>query len=517
MTNDKWQMTNKSGNLKIIKRFGIWILFGFWILSLGFSAQAVYFDSMDAEGVSLKAGPTDMTEDLSIAWLESIVYPKNVESGKELFVEVKSTSKVKAVEAVFDFDSNPLKLFSDDQINWSRVYKIPRNVYSGAHVVRLEIEGLRGGKIQRTLDFAVGGDAGYFAQGGFPVSILKSALVIDDSGKVVEQLLSGVRVRALYRAPFYRVVLGDGREGWVEGVKIAEPAGELYLMGYKAFLEKDYLKALDCYKRVVELEPYNLKARFWLAKTYLKQGEENKALKHLEYVLKHDPENADAQILADDLALKYYSLSGDLVRFKKYKQAIMILKKVAILKPNSATTWLQIADLCKKSGDLEKSKEAYKQALRVDPINRKALAALGVRRDGLRVARSIGVSPKKTVIAKRQAVSKKKESFEKIAKIPPQGVATNSISVVKAAKTKKGTLVTSAISSVLKLTRSLGTQITEEGWKVVVAPGGYLVTFACLQERAGKTENEAFTWKVNVDSRKAVAINENAKLLMSRW
>ena len=484
---------------------------------LGVSAHAIYFDNMDAEGVSLKAGPTYMTEDLSIAWLESIIYPKNVESGKELFVEVRSTSKVKAVEAIFDFDSEPLKLFSDDQINWSRVYKVPRNIYSGAHVVRYEIEGLRGGKIQRTLDFAVGGDAGYFAQGGFPVSILKSALVIDDGGKVVEQLLSGVRVRALYRAPFYRVVLEDGREGWVEGIKIAEPAEELYLMGYKAFIEKDYLKALDCYKRVVDLEPFNLKAHFWLAKTYLKQGEENKTLKHLEYVLERDPGNADAQILADDLAIKYCSLSEDLSRLKKYKQAIMVLKKVAVLKPNSASPWLQIGDLHKRNGNLAGAKEAYTQALRLEPLNGRALAALGAKHGGLQYIAMAKASPQEKIIAKRKVIDRKEESFKKIAGIPPQEVAKDSILVVKALKTQRGTLVTSAIASVLKLTKSLGTQIKEDGWKVVVAPGGYLVAFACRQERAGKTEKEDFIWKVDVDSRKAVAINDNAKLLMSRW
>jgi len=492
---------------------------------LSISAQAVYFDDMDSEGVSIKAGPTDMTEDLSIAWMEAVLYPKNVEAGRELFLEFKATSKVKEVKAYFDFDKNPFVLFSDDGLNWSRVYKLPKGVYSGAHVARLEIEGLRGSKIQRTLDFAVGGDSGYFAQGGFPISVLKSAMVFDEKGRPVEQLLSGVKVRALYRAPFYRVVLEDGREGWVEGINIVEPSEELYMMGYKAFMSRDYVKALDCYKRVVELEPFNSKARFWLVKSYLKQGEENKALKHLEYVIKHDPENADAQHLADDLSAKYISLAGSLVGFKKYEQALLVYKKIVLINPNSASAWLQIGDLNNKMGNLQMSKEAYKQALRVDPVNSQALAALGIKRGETSYAASkpvvkaekVAARPMRTDQRRVASFDRKKETFRKLASIPPQEVATDSITVVKGARTNKGTVVTSAIDSVLKLTRSLGTQINEEGWKVVAAPGGYLVTFACLQERAGKSEQEDFTWKVNVDSRKAVAINQNAKLLMSRW
>ncbi|OGB89006.1 hypothetical protein A2625_04695 [candidate division WOR-1 bacterium RIFCSPHIGHO2_01_FULL_53_15] len=40
MTNDKYQMTNKSRNFKSIKRFGLGILFGFWVLGFGFLPQA---------------------------------------------------------------------------------------------------------------------------------------------------------------------------------------------------------------------------------------------------------------------------------------------------------------------------------------------------------------------------------------------------------------------------------------------------------------------------------------------
>jgi flagellar L-ring protein precursor FlgH len=35
MTNDKLQMTNKLFNSKLINKFGIWVLFGFWIFSFG--------------------------------------------------------------------------------------------------------------------------------------------------------------------------------------------------------------------------------------------------------------------------------------------------------------------------------------------------------------------------------------------------------------------------------------------------------------------------------------------------
>ena len=56
-------------------------------LFIASSSFAVSFRQLDPEGVVFKAGPTEPHEELSIPWVEAVLYPKNVEAGESFFVE----------------------------------------------------------------------------------------------------------------------------------------------------------------------------------------------------------------------------------------------------------------------------------------------------------------------------------------------------------------------------------------------------------------------------------------------
>lgn len=386
-------------------------------------AFALNFDEMDSQTISLKAGPSDVTEELSIAWVEAALYPKNVTRGQEVFIEVKLTSRVKDVVAYLDSDGSPLPLFSDNAKDWSRVMKIPESLKGGAHLIKMVIRDAAGRTIQRSLDFVMNDPAQQAALEGVPLTVINTAIVTE-KGEMVRQLLPGVKVYALTKAPFYRVKLSDGKEGWVEAQNLSDPTEELYLMGLKAFKERDYGRAASVLGKTVEYRPDHIKARLLLAQSYLKLNEKVSALGEIRAAREIAPLDPEVAALSDSLTVK------------------------------SAVKETPVKKMAKKPSSLP-------------------------------VASS-------TVVA-------------------------DSVNLVKGGRTSKGTSISSALASVLSLTKSLGTKIFEDGWQVKSAGDGLRVVFNCRQERSGKVEAENFEWKLDPDTRRVTPLNDNARLLMSRW
>ncbi|MFA4967703.1 MAG: tetratricopeptide repeat protein, partial [Candidatus Margulisiibacteriota bacterium] len=243
-------------------------------------------------------------------------------------------------------------------------------------------------------------------------------------------------------------------EGWVEASRVKEPTEDLYLLGYRAFENKNYSEAINNFKQVLQYDPQNPRTHLFLARIYAKQNKIDLAADEVKAVLSQEPENQTAKYLAGVLANKYLILK-DYARVFELKPQLVVAK----LNENAKEKMVVEAKVVKKSGT--------------------------------------------KVAAASPAVSKE--------------ILTDSIGLVKSAKTSKGSSISLAINSVLSLTKSLGTKIHEDGWRVVAASDGLRVIYACRQERGGKLENENFEWKVNQDTRSAEPINENARVLMNRW
>ncbi|MFH2033280.1 MAG: tetratricopeptide repeat protein [Candidatus Margulisiibacteriota bacterium] len=519
---------------KEVLRYAV-VLLG--VLLVGSVASAfVSFKDIDPEGVSFQAGPTKGFEGLSIAWVETALYPKNVSQGRELFLEVNLTSKVQEIKASFDFDNKDITLYSDDGLSWSRVIKTPANILPGVHVAKLEIKDKKGNKIARTLDFLVKEDSSKDIKSKFTVKVLSEAPIIDN-GKVVGQLEQGARVEALYKAPFYRIRLENGKEGWVEANNVEELTGELYLQGYKSYISKDYANAALAYKKVVDIDPLHFKAHYWLSKSYLKLGKVDLAIAHLNEVLAKNPEDIDAALLSAQLSERYAQLAQEKQNENNFAVAVDAFEKVVALEPEDINAWVSMGNLYKKMGSADKAQNAYLHALRVDPTNNTAHAAMNTKIYQMASAPRASAPIITASTAKKQPVIAhnvvKEEKFRKLAMFEekrktaptssglaqlPKDMTASSINFVRTAKTHKGTNVNQAIASVLSMTRSLGTKIYEDGWHVRNNPGGGThVIYVCRQERNGNIENENFEFRVNVDNGDIHPLNANAKLLMSRW
>lgn len=308
--------------------------------------------------------------------------------------------------------------------------------------------------IQRTLDFVVKESA----QANVSLTVLNPTSVVD-GGENIRQLLPGVKVTALYKAPFYRVKLEDGKEGWVEASAVKDPTDELYLMGFRAFQNDEYTDAASYFRQALQFDPKHMQSHFYLAKIYLKQGEDNLAANELKETLAMDPQNSSALAMADTLAHKYLDA-------KDYSQVFELEPELLLGRLNGTAA-------------------------------EKVVAQVRVNRRAERRIASVPAVPKEIAVSR--------------------DIITNSIGLVKDSRTGKGSSIASAIGSVLSMTKSLGTRVVDDGWKVVAASDGPRVIYAVRQEKKGKLENEDFEWKVDQDRHSAVPLNENARLLMNRW
>ncbi|MFH1760532.1 MAG: hypothetical protein ABIA63_05465, partial [bacterium] len=214
------------------------------LLLFASSAMAINITEIDRNKITFKGGPTDAREELAIVWLETILYPNHLQGGDDINLAARLTSRVDEVYVTFDFDrSNPVRLHSVDGLVWENRYVLPKNIEKGLHAARFKIIGRRG-SVDRSLDFFVDNNARNEVaatksddEEGWPLKIISDSVVfIDSSGNIVtgsnvKKVKKDEVVKGLYKVPWYKVRLKDGREGWLISINVEEPVEEFYQRG----------------------------------------------------------------------------------------------------------------------------------------------------------------------------------------------------------------------------------------------------------------------------------------------
>ncbi|MDD5383005.1 MAG: tetratricopeptide repeat protein [Candidatus Margulisbacteria bacterium] len=486
-----------------------------FLLILVSAAMAMADDRsiIDREDLSLKAGPTEPGEGVSLVWLECYVYPKTVKSERVISLGVRTTARVSAVSASFDSGPANIVLTSNDGLAWSGALKLPDNISSGIHIARYLIKGENKATIRRTIDFFVAeaapeslsgpriskGEAIYSQSWPLTIATTCSALV----GASSRILYAGEKVIGVSQVPWYKVILEDGEEGWVPSAAVKEPVDEYYLLGYEAYNNKKYSEAIDYYKNTIAIRPDYVKGHLWLAKSYFQQGELESAYRKIKEAIRLDERDIDCKVFANTLARRYFAIARDKLNARRYNEAIAAYQNVLDLKPSSTASWIEMAQSYEKLGMPQEARSACREALRLEPENREVLAFLKIE-------------PGTAVLAKadEQAIKEPvKIAARPSAGIPP-ALADDSLNAVKEAKTGKGTRIEAAIKSVIALTKSLGTPVIEKGWQARKQGDKFLVRYLCDQ---GSGALEAFEWLVDIDTKQVSASNANSKLLMDRW
>ena len=201
---------------------------------------------------------------------------------------------------------------------------------------------------------------------------------------------------------------------WLAGVWVLAGSGctwnpkSLNSQGVGLFQQGNHDGALALFHQALSLDPNNPNFYYNLARVHHEKGrryqdpqELQKAETYYNLCLDRDPNHTDC----------YRGLAVLLVQQGRREAAFTLLKRWAMRSPHLADPKIELARLYEETGDLTAAKEQLLAALRVEPNNARALAALGhVReRQGDLVQaladyqRSLAINPAQPKVALRAA------------------------------------------------------------------------------------------------------------------
>jgi tetratricopeptide (TPR) repeat protein len=122
--------------------------------------------------------------------------------------------------------------------------------------------------------------------------------------------------------------------------------------GYDHYKENRLKKAQEELSQAIEIDPQNAKAYFWRARTFIRMGQYDDAIGHLQEVLVLNPRYSPA----------YDNLGWLFMRRDKYDESLTYLNKSIELQPDNGWTHYMRSRIFFKKGDLQKALENAKTA-----------------------------------------------------------------------------------------------------------------------------------------------------------
>lgn len=144
---------------------------------------------------------------------------------------------------------------------------------------------------------------------------------------------------------------GESGAAQTEAARLAEKAAKRAAQG-------NYGKAIDIFKRVLELQPSLHSARRDLAMAYVETGDVENATNHLIEVLRLDPKDAWSWVV---LANLYIREKSDLETGEKF------LHKALELKPDDAWALNSLASVCHRRGKSDEAIALFERAIQSRP------------------------------------------------------------------------------------------------------------------------------------------------------
>jgi tetratricopeptide (TPR) repeat protein len=178
--------------------------------------------------------------------------------------------------------------------------------------------------------------------------------------------------------------------------------------GVRMFEQAYYQGALERFQQAIQTDPANPDAYYNLARTHhqlgklhSQQSDLQQAESYYHQCLDHNPNHQDC----------YRGLAVLLVEEGRSADAFKLIENWVARDPSSAAPKLELARLYQESGNLELAKQQLVDAVAVEPINARALAALGKLREDVgetaqavaNYQRSLSINPNQPQLAARVA------------------------------------------------------------------------------------------------------------------
>ena len=124
-------------------------------------------------------------------------------------------------------------------------------------------------------------------------------------------------------------------------------------LGVVYYEQKLWDRASDAFRRALALEPTNMRARYFLATTYMDGGSDAEARAELERILQADPRSIDARV-------QLGFLHG---RAKRYDEAIAVLREAVNLEPKRPELFLYLGTAYFRAKQYDRAVATLKEGL----------------------------------------------------------------------------------------------------------------------------------------------------------
>ncbi len=148
-----------------------------------------------------------------------------------------------------------------------------------------------------------------------------------------------------------------------EGEKERPFASEIlthFNLGVQFYNQREFLKAIQAYQKVIELDPTYIEAYNNLGIIYQEIGNLDRAFEAFQKAIKTNPQYE-----------KGYNNLGILLYLKgRNEEALEAFQKALAINANNIESHINLGVLFKKQGQLNKAIESYQKALEINPLHR---------------------------------------------------------------------------------------------------------------------------------------------------
>jgi tetratricopeptide (TPR) repeat protein len=160
----------------------------------------------------------------------------------------------------------------------------------------------------------------------------------------------------------------EGVQSLKSAISCADNKWDPYLAIGKYFLEQGNLKLAEkFFRNGLKNDPNNRSIQYYIAETYEKSGEPDKALVHFKKILEHYPDETFAQYRAGLFLLKK----------KQFSEAISMFQSVINKDQQHTDALFNLGIALEGIGETAQAKDTYNKILKAKPENAEALVRLG--------------------------------------------------------------------------------------------------------------------------------------------
>jgi tetratricopeptide (TPR) repeat protein len=145
-----------------------------------------------------------------------------------------------------------------------------------------------------------------------------------------------------------------------------------YQVGFLAWQEKDYKKALQVFTELYKLNPRDLRGLVGIVETLASQGRIADAIPEVDKALQAEPDRRDLKLTKANL----------LARAERYDDAIVMFQAMVQKEPNAPDLLFRLAEVYRLKGDLNQAMDYFRRSSKAAPNDTLSLLQMSLIMEG---------------------------------------------------------------------------------------------------------------------------------------